>query len=88
MSGIAVGRLSEERKSWRKDHPTGFYARPEKKEDGALNIMRWETGIPGKDGIRFCFYTECCIEYPFSKYSIFLEYSKCIIVQFVRSYVD
>eukprot|EP01036_Dinobryon_divergens_P029346 gene29346-38425_t len=50
MSGIAVGRLSEERKSWRKDHPTGFYARPEKKEDGALNIMRWETGIPGKDG--------------------------------------
>jgi len=21
MSGIAVGRLSEERKSWRKDHP-------------------------------------------------------------------
>ena len=36
MSGIAVGRLSEERKSWRKDHPTGFYARPEKKRGWSL----------------------------------------------------
>ena len=53
MSGIAIGRLSEERKNWRKDHPHGFYARPMKKEgdaDNATDIMTWETGIPGKEG--------------------------------------
>jgi hypothetical protein len=50
MSGIAVGRLTEERKNWRKDHPPGFYARPAKKEDNSTDIMSWETGIPGKDG--------------------------------------
>lgn len=27
MSGIARGRLAEERKSWRRDHPVGFYTR-------------------------------------------------------------
>lgn len=26
MSGIALGRLSEERKAWRKDHPFVSYA--------------------------------------------------------------
>ena len=51
MSGIAVGRLSEERKNWRKDHPHNFYARPIKKDDGTSDIMTWETGIPGKEGI-------------------------------------
>eukprot|EP01036_Dinobryon_divergens_P029345 gene29345-38424_t len=50
MSGIAVGRLSEERKNWRKDHPAGFYARPVSKADGSSNIMEWHTGIPGKEG--------------------------------------
>ena len=50
MSGIAVGRLTEERNSWRKEHPVGFYARPTKKEDNSNNIMTWETGIPGKNG--------------------------------------
>jgi ubiquitin-conjugating enzyme E2 I len=49
MSGIAIGRLTEERKGWRKDHPPGFYARPVKKEDNSMNIMSWETGIPGKE---------------------------------------
>lgn len=29
----------------------GFYARPQKKEDGTLNIMVWEVGIPGKEGV-------------------------------------
>ena len=52
MSGIAVGRLTEERKNWRKDHPAGFYARPAKKDDNSTNIMEWETGIPGRDGKR------------------------------------
>lgn len=50
MSGIARGRLLEERKQWRLDHPVGFYARPEKK-DGQSNLMRWECGIPGKENV-------------------------------------
>lgn len=45
MSGIARGRLQEERKAWRKDHPHAFYAKP---QNG--NIMVWECGIPGKSG--------------------------------------
>ena len=49
MSGIAIGRLTEERKNWRKDHPPGFYARPMKKDDDSTNLMVWEAGIPGKD---------------------------------------
>lgn len=50
MSGIARGRLLEERKQWRLDHPVGFYARPEKR-DGQSNLMRWECGIPGKENV-------------------------------------
>jgi len=50
MSGIATARLAEERKSWRKDHPSGFYARPERVADGSTNIMKWEAGIPGRKG--------------------------------------
>ncbi|KAI9555201.1 hypothetical protein GHT06_017716 [Daphnia sinensis] len=48
MSGIAIARLSEERKGWRKDHPFGFVARPTKNPDGTLNLMNWECAIPGK----------------------------------------
>jgi ubiquitin-conjugating enzyme E2 I len=48
MAGIAQGRLSEERKSWRKDHPFGFIAKPAKNEDGTLNLFQWECAIPGK----------------------------------------
>lgn len=50
MSGIAVGRLTEERKNWRKEHPPGFYARPGKKEDNSTDMLKWEAGIPGKEG--------------------------------------
>jgi len=50
MSGIALARLAEERKAWRKDHPFGFVARPTKKDDGTLNLMNWECVIPGKKG--------------------------------------
>ena len=49
MPGIAQGRLAEERKAWRKDHPIGFYARPSSKDDGSSDIMVWEAGIPGKE---------------------------------------
>lgn len=51
MAGIARVRLQEERKQWRLDHPVGFYARPEK-NNGVVQIMRWECGIPGKEGVR------------------------------------
>ncbi|KAA0202174.1 hypothetical protein HAZT_HAZT006069 [Hyalella azteca] len=50
MSGIAIARLAEERKGWRKDHPFGFIARPTKNPDGTLNLMNWECAIPGKKG--------------------------------------
>jgi hypothetical protein len=32
-------------------HLQGFYARPEKGADGALNLMSWEAGIPGKANV-------------------------------------
>mmetsp|Transcript_10241 Transcript_10241/g.25982 ORF Transcript_10241/g.25982 Transcript_10241/m.25982 type:complete len:160 (-) Transcript_10241:193-672(-) len=50
MSSIARGRITEERKRWRKDHPHGFFARPETKADGSMNLMRWKCHIPGKKG--------------------------------------
>ncbi|XP_048407969.1 SUMO-conjugating enzyme UBC9-B-like isoform X1 [Stegostoma tigrinum] len=50
MSGIALNRLSQERKAWRKDHPFGFVAVPVKNPDGTMNLMNWECAIPGKKG--------------------------------------
>jgi len=48
MGDIALSRLAEERKQWRKDHPAGFYARPERRSDGSTNLLFWRCGIPGK----------------------------------------
>jgi hypothetical protein len=39
--GSALGRLKEERKQWRNEHPYGFYARPVAKETGGNNLMKW-----------------------------------------------
>eukprot|EP00164_Ancoracysta_twista_P002295 GFYU01003036.1.p1 GENE.GFYU01003036.1~~GFYU01003036.1.p1 ORF type:complete len:160 (+),score=27.03 GFYU01003036.1:112-591(+) len=50
MAGIARGRLAEERRAWRKDHPHGFYGRPSQNPDGSANLMLWNCGIPGKSG--------------------------------------
>ncbi|XP_031625635.1 ATP-dependent RNA helicase DDX25-like [Contarinia nasturtii] len=50
MTEIAVERLNEERKAWRKSHPYGFVARPTKNQDGTLNFMMWECAVPGKAG--------------------------------------
>ncbi|KAK9946476.1 hypothetical protein M0R45_011941 [Rubus argutus] len=47
-AGIARGRLAEERKSWRKNHPHGFVAKPETSPDGSVNLMVWQCLIPGK----------------------------------------
>jgi len=54
MSGICKTRLQEERKQWRKDHPYGFYAKPEN-TDGGLNLMVWNVGIPGPKGVSFIY---------------------------------
>lgn len=50
MSSIAEKRLAEERKNWRKDHPPNFFARPVKREDNSMDLMKWEAGIPGREG--------------------------------------
>ncbi|CAB9503834.1 SUMO-conjugating enzyme UBC9 [Seminavis robusta] len=47
---LAQGRLQEERKNRRKDHPYGFFARPEPSGEGSSNIMKWNAGFPGKKG--------------------------------------
>lgn len=50
MIGIASQRLTEERKSWRKNHPFGFIAKPTMNADGSRNLFNWECAIPGKKG--------------------------------------
>ncbi|KAK0703286.1 ubiquitin-conjugating enzyme/RWD-like protein [Lasiosphaeria miniovina] len=46
---LCQNRLREERKQWRKDHPFGFFARPQKNSQGVLDLKVWECGIPGKE---------------------------------------
>eukprot|EP01095_Lingulamoeba_sp_RSL-Kostka_P012516 TRINITY_DN4984_c0_g1_i1.p1 TRINITY_DN4984_c0_g1~~TRINITY_DN4984_c0_g1_i1.p1 ORF type:complete len:176 (+),score=60.55 TRINITY_DN4984_c0_g1_i1:50-529(+) len=48
MSSIATKRLVAERKAWRKNKPFGFFARPQKNNDGSINMLTWNCGIPGK----------------------------------------
>jgi hypothetical protein len=36
-------------KQWRRDHPFGFYAKPQRNPQGVLDLKNWECGIPGKD---------------------------------------
>eukprot|EP00758_Cryptobia_borreli_P003168 Tbor_TRINITY_DN3572_c0_g2::TRINITY_DN3572_c0_g2_i1::g.2917::m.2917/K10577/UBE2I, UBC9; ubiquitin-conjugating enzyme E2 I len=47
---LARIRLREERKAWRREKPFGFWARPVELENGELDLMKWEAGIPGKEG--------------------------------------
>ncbi|GAV05831.1 hypothetical protein RvY_15902 [Ramazzottius varieornatus] len=47
---LALQRLAEERKSWRKDHPFGFVAKPTENPDGTLNLWVWDCIIPGPKG--------------------------------------
>jgi len=49
MSSLAQARLREERKSWRKDKPFGFWAKPVELADGTLDLLKWEAAIPGKE---------------------------------------
>lgn len=50
MSSVALARLAQERKNWRKDHPFGFVAKPEGKADGSSDFMKWKCLLPGKKG--------------------------------------
>jgi ubiquitin-conjugating enzyme E2 I len=50
MSSLRLGRLKAERKAWRKDHPYGFIARPQKNKDGSSNLLKWDCAVPGKEG--------------------------------------
>ncbi|XP_035777337.1 SUMO-conjugating enzyme UBC9-B-like [Anopheles albimanus] len=50
MDGIALTRLMEERKAWRRNAVFGFYAKPTKNADGTSNLKLWECGIPGRSG--------------------------------------
>lgn len=36
------------RKQWRRDHPFGFVAKPQRTAQGTLDLKRWECAIPGK----------------------------------------
>ena len=46
---IAKERLLQERKNWRKEHPFGFFAKPQRNEESKeLNLFVWECLIPGK----------------------------------------
>ncbi|KAG5355658.1 SUMO-conjugating enzyme UBC9 [Yarrowia sp. B02] len=47
---LMTKRLMEERKTWRKSHPFGFFAKPSKDANGNLDLCNWNAGIPGKDG--------------------------------------
>ncbi|KAK2681305.1 hypothetical protein RAB80_003098 [Fusarium oxysporum f. sp. vasinfectum] len=46
---LCQNRLQEERKQWRRDHPFGFYAKPQRTKEGVLDVKNWECGIPGKE---------------------------------------
>lgn len=50
INSLAITRLAEERKQWRKDHPFGFVAKPISNPDGSLDLLKWECAIPGKIG--------------------------------------
>jgi ubiquitin-protein ligase len=38
------------RKQWRKDHPFGFYAKPQRNTiTGVVDLKKWDCGVPGKE---------------------------------------
>lgn len=37
------------RKQWRRDHPFGFFAKPQRNAQGVLDLKKWECGVPGKE---------------------------------------
>ena len=45
---LARARLQQERKSWRKQHPFGFVAKPRMNADGTQDLLHWRFEIPTK----------------------------------------
>lgn len=42
---LALGhRIARCLQNWRKQHPHGFYARPEVNKDGSTNLFKWYVG--------------------------------------------
>lgn len=83
MSGIATGRLTEERKAWRKDHPFGFIAKPVQNPDGTRNLFVWECAIPGKKGTIWegGLYKVYCLVFPVKFLSLlFRRFSDYIVL--------
>ena len=39
--GVVASRMGEDRRSWRKDHPFGFVAKPETLPNGTTNVLKW-----------------------------------------------
>ena len=49
MRGRVNGnQLTHTSKQWRKDHPFGFVARPERNAQGVMELKNWNCSIPGK----------------------------------------
>jgi ubiquitin-conjugating enzyme E2 I len=42
-------QLTQGRKSWRRDHPFGFFAKPVRGSNGMMDLKKWECGVPGKE---------------------------------------
>jgi ubiquitin-conjugating enzyme E2 I len=47
---MALERLMEERKNWRKTKPFGFEAKPLQLQDGSSNLFEWSCTVPGREG--------------------------------------
>ena len=47
---MALARLAEERKNWRKCKPFGFEAKPLSLSDGSFNLFEWKCIVPGREG--------------------------------------
>lgn len=47
---MAAERLQAERKSWRKEHPPDFVAKPQAKADGSSDLFAWDIKVPAKAG--------------------------------------
>lgn len=46
---VALARLAQERKNWRKDHPFGFVAKPEALSDGKTPHLKLKTSSVSAD---------------------------------------
>ncbi|CAN4092669.1 unnamed protein product [Withania somnifera] len=69
--GIARGRLAEERKEWRQNHPHDFVAKPESGADGSVSLM---VSIPVFFLLKY-FASVYCNQNPFlfSHFTLFLH---------------